>query len=201
MRVFLVALVAAILLTGCSDDSKTAAPKAPEAPSPPITGRQAFQYMYGSARLWAPDAQPLSVRSVNVTGVQTEPGKAGAWEVVFVSVSTAMGRTYTWSALETEGLHKGVFPGQRQAWSPGGAENPFAAGEIKIDTPEALDIATKASAEYLGKPGKHPPVNFLLDVSGRFSAPAWRVLWGNTVSSAEYTVTVDAAAGKLLAKE
>lgn len=44
-------------------------------------------------------------------------------------------------------------------------------------------------------------MNFLLDVSGRFSAPAWRVLWGNTVSSAEYTVTVDAAAGKLLAKE
>jgi hypothetical protein len=200
MRVFLVALAAAILLTSCSDDPKPVS-KAPEPPAAPITGRQAFQYVYGSARLWAPDAQPLTIRSIHVTAVKSEQGKAGAWEAVFVSPSTAMGRTYSWSAVEDEGLHKGVFPGPRQAWSPGGAEKPFAAGEIKIDTPEALTIATKASAEYLEKPGQRPPINFLLEVSGRFPSPAWRVLWGNTVSSAEYTVTVDAATGMLLAKE
>ncbi len=200
MRILLVAL-AATLLAGCSDEPKPAEKKAPEAPASPITGRQAFQYVYGSARLWAPDAQPLTVRSLNISGVTSEQGKAGAWEAVFVSPSTAMGRTYSWSALETDGLHKGVYPGQRQSWSPGGAERPFTAGEIKIDTPEALEIATKASAEYLEKPGQRPPVNFLLDVSGRFPSPAWRVLWGNTVSSAEYTVTVDAGTGKLLAKE
>jgi hypothetical protein len=201
MRVSLVALTAAILLAGCSDEPKLAEKKTPEAPSAPITGRQAFQYVYGSARLWAPDAQPLTVRSINVSGVKSGQGKAGAWEAVFVSESTAMARTYSWSAVEAEGLHKGVFPGQRQSWSPGGAERPFAAGEIKIDTPEALDIATKASAAYLEKPGQRPPVNFLLEVSGRFPGPAWRVMWGNTVSSAEYTVTVDAGTGQLLAKE
>jgi len=201
MRVFLVALAAAILLAGCSDEPKPAEKKTPEAPSAPITGRQAFQYVYGSARLWAPDAQPLTVRSINVTGVKSEKGRAGAWEAVFVSESTAMARTYSWSAVEAEGLHKGVFPGPRQSWSPGGAERPFAAGEIKIDTPEALDIATKASAAYLEKPGQRPPVNFLLEVSGRFPSPAWRVMWGNTVSSAEYTVTIDAGTGQLLAKE
>ena len=200
MRVFLVVL-AATLLAGCSDDPKPAESKAPEAPAAPITGRQAFQYVYGSARLWAPDAEPLSIRSINVTGVKSENGKAGAWEVVFVSESTAMARTYSWSAIESEALHKGVFPGQRQAWSRGGAETPFAAGAIKMDTPEALDVATKASTAYLEKPGQHPPVNFLLDVSGRFPVPAWRVLWGNTLSSAEYTVTVDAGSGQLLAKD
>jgi hypothetical protein len=201
MRVSLVALAAAILLAGCSDEPKPAEKKNPEAPSAPITGRQAFQYVYGSARLWAPDAQPLTVRSINVTGVKSENGRAGAWEAVFVSESTAMARTYSWSAVEAEGLHKGVFPGQRQSWSTGGAEKPFTAGEIKIDTPEALEIATKASAAYLEKPGQRPPVNFLLEVSGRFPGPAWRVMWGNTVSSAEYTVTVDAGTGQLLAKE
>lgn len=201
MRVFLVALGAAILLTGCSDDTKPAENKIPEAPAAPITGRQSFQYVYGSARLWAPDAQPLTVRSINLTDVKGEKGKAGAWEAVFVSESTAMGRTYSWSAAEAEGMHKGVFPGPRQSWSPGGAERPFAAGEIKIDTPEALDIATKAISAYLEKPGQRPPVNFLLEVSGRFPGPAWRVMWGNTVSSAEYTVTVDAGTGQLLAKE
>lgn len=200
MRVYLVAICAAILLTGCSDEPK-AAEKKPEPPAAPITGRQAFQYVYGSARLWAPDAQPLTVRSMNITGVKSGNGKSGAWEAVFVSPSMGMARTYSWSAAEIEGLHKGVFPGQRQSWSPGGAEKPFQASEIKIDTPEALDIATKASADYLDKPGQRPPVNFLLEVAGRFPSPAWRVLWGNTVSSAEHTVTVDAGTGKLLAKD
>jgi hypothetical protein len=199
MRFFLAA-VATVLLTGCSEEPKPAQ-KIPEAPPSPISGRQAFQYVYGSARLWAPDAQPLTVRSINVAGVKSEKGKAGGWEAVFVSEATAMGRTYTWSAVEAEGLHIGVFPGPRQAWSAGGAEQPFAAAEIRTDTPEALEIATKASDEYLEKPGQRPPVNFLLDVSGRFPSPAWRVMWGNTISSAEYVVTVDAATGKLLAKE
>ena len=199
MRYFLAAAAAA-LLAGCSEEPKTAQ-KAPEAPPAPISGRQAFQYVYGSARLWAPDAQPLAIRSLNVAGVKSEKGKAGGWEAVFVSESMAMGRTYTWSAVETEGLHKGVFARPRQAWHPGGPESPFSAAEIKTDTPEALETATKASAEYLEKPGQRPPVNFLLDVSGRFPGPAWRVMWGNTISSAEYVATIDAATGKLLAKE
>jgi hypothetical protein len=200
MRVIL-AMLAATLLAGCSDEPKPAEKKAPEAPAAPITGRQAFQYVYGSARLWAPDAQPLTVRSINVAGVNHEDGKAGAWEAVFVSQASAMARTYTWSAVEAEGLHQGVFPGPRQTWNPGGAEKPFTAGEIRTDTPQALETAVKASAEYLEKPGLRPPVNFLLDVSGRFPSPTWKVMWGKTVSSAEYAATVDAGTGKLLAKE
>jgi hypothetical protein len=200
MRVIL-AMLAATLLAGCSDEPKPAEKKAAEAPAAPITGRQAFQYVYGSARLWAPDAQPLTVRSINVAGVNHEDGKAGAWEAVFVSQASATARTYTWSAVEAEGLHQGVFPGPRQTWNPGGAEKPFIAGEIRTDTPEALETAVKASAEYLEKPGQHPPVNFLLDVSGRFPSPTWKVMWGKTVSSAEYVATVDAGTGKLLAKE
>lgn len=188
------------MLAACSDEPKPVAKKAPEAAAAPITGRQAFQYVYGSARIWAADAQPLTIRSINIQGVKSDAGKAGAWEAVFVSESSAMGRTYTWSALETEGIHKGVFPGSRQTWNPGGAQKPFVAAEIRVDTPEALEIATKASAEYLEKPGQRPPVNYLLDASGRFPGPTWKVMWGNTVSSAEYTVTIDANSGKLLAK-
>jgi len=200
MRVSLVVLIA-LALAACSDEPKPAVKKAPEAPAAPITGRQAFQYVYGSARIWAPDAQPLSVRSIHIEGVKDEPGKVGAWEAVFVSESAAMARTYTWSAVETEGIHKGVFPGQRQSWRAGGAQKPFTAAEIRVDTPEALEEATKASAEYLGKPGQRPVVNFLLDASGRFPGPTWKVMWGNSVSSAEYTAIVDANSGKLLAKE
>jgi hypothetical protein len=200
MRFSLVALLALALL-GCSEDPKPAAKKAPAAPPAPISGRQAFQYVYGSARLWAGDAQPLSVRSIPVDGVKSEPGKAEAWEAIFVSETNASARSYTWSAVENESVHQGVFPGSRQRWSPGGAEKPYVATEVKIDTPEALEIATKASDEFLKKPGSKPPVNFLLDVSGRFPGPTWKVMWGNTISSAEYVVTVDAISGKLLSKE
>jgi hypothetical protein len=200
MRISLVVL-AALVLAACSDEPQPTAKKAPQSPAAPITGRQAFQYVYGSARIWAPDAQPLTIRSINLEGVKSDAGKAGAWEAVFVSPSSSMGRTYTWSAMEAEGLHKGVFPGARQTWNPGGAQKPFTAAEIRVDTPEALETATQASAEYLAKPGEHPPVNYLLDVSGRFPGPTWKVMWGNTVSSAAYLVTVDANGGKLLAKE
>jgi hypothetical protein len=34
----------------------------------------------------------------------------------------------------------------------------------------------------------------------RFPNPIWRVLWGGSLSSAEYAVTVDANTGKVVAK-
>src|SRR5450759_1274104 len=92
---------------------------------PPGDGRQAFQYMYGSSRMWATDSMPLTIRSLNVSEVKPEKGKAGAWEVVFVSQMNTRARTYTWSAVEAEGLHKGVFPGQQESWHGGGPNQPF----------------------------------------------------------------------------
>jgi hypothetical protein len=201
MKIALAAFVA-ILLTGCSDNPPPVT-KQPEAPPAPITGRQAFQYMYGSARIWSSDSEPLTIRSLNVPGVAAEPGKAGAWEVVFVSPSMARARFYTWSAVETEGVHKGVFAGQQEAWNPSGPNRPFSAAQIRVDTPEALKAATTRAEDYLKKPGKKPAVNFLLqqESATRFPDPVWRVMWGNSVSSAEYTVTVDATTGKVLAHD
>src|SRR5580692_3509045 len=104
MRIFL-AVAAAIFLTGCSDDPAPVK-KAADPPAAPITGRQAFQYVYGSSRIWASDSMPLTVRSLNVADMKPENGKAGAWEVIFVSATQGRARTYTWSAVEAEGLHK-----------------------------------------------------------------------------------------------
>ena len=200
MRKLLPAL-AALLLTACSD---TPAPvtKAPEPPPSPITGRQAFQYMYGSSRIWATDSMPLTIRSLNVPDVKPENGKAGAWEVVFVSAAMARARTYTWSAVETETVHKGVFPGPQESWRPG-PNQPFSPALLKVDTTEALIAAINISGPYLNKPGQRPPVNYLLnfETATRFPNPVWRVLWGGSVSSAEYTVTVDASTGKVVAHD
>src|SRR5665213_917723 len=196
------ALAAALLLAACSD-SPAPVSKAPELPPPPITGRQAFQYVYGSSRIWATDSMPLTIRSMNVPGVKPENGKAGAWEVVFVSEAMARGRPYTWSAVETETVHKGVFPGPQESWHPGGPNQPFSPALLKVDTPEALVEAIKISGPYLDKPGQRPPVSYLLsyEAARHFPNPVWRVLWGGTVSSAEYTVTVAAHTGNVVAHD
>lgn len=197
----LLAALAALLLAGCSDSPAPVA-KAPEPPPPPISGRQAFQYMYGSSRIWATDSMPLTIRSLNVPDVKLENGKAGAWEVVFVSESMARARTYTWSAVETESVHKGVFPGPQESWRLG-PNQPFSPALLKVDTTEALIAAINISGPYLNKPGQRPPVSYLLnyETATRFPNPVWRVLWGGSVSSAEYTVTVDASTGKVVAHD
>src|ERR1700692_608858 len=160
MRILLAAS-AAILLAGCSDNPAPP-PKPAEAPPAPISGRQAFQYMYGSSRIWASDSMPLTIRSLSAPGVEPETGKAGGWEVVFVSEMMARARTYTWSAVEAEGLHKGVFPGQQESWHGGGPNRLFSPSLLKVDTTEALDAATAVAVPYLNKPGKRPPVSYLL---------------------------------------
>jgi hypothetical protein len=148
---------------------------------------------------------PLTIRSLHAPGITSGKGTAGAWEVVFVSAATARARTYTWSAVEAEGLHKGVFPGPQETWRAGGPNQPFSPALLKVDTPDALEAATKspASEVYLNKPGHRPVVDYLLDFEAatRFPNPAWHVLWGGTLSSAEYSVTVDASTGKTVAHD
>ena len=195
-------LAVAILVSACSEaPTESAKTKAPEKPSEPITGRQAFQYTYPSARIWAPDCQPLTIRSMNLDQVKSSDGKAGAWEIIYVSNQLARARPYTWSALEIDNLHKGVFPGREESWrGPTGQEMPFPPQSLKIDTPEALETAIAKSKEYLDKPGDKPAVTFLLESTPRFPNPVWRVLWGTSVSSAKYFVTIDASTGALLGR-
>lgn len=196
MRIHLVGL-AALILAGCSDAPPEK--KAPEPPPVAVTGRQAFQQTFGMAHAWATDSLPLRVRSINLPNPKSEDGKAGAWEIVYVSQSRARMRRYTWSAVEAEGnLHKGVFPGLEEAWSAHGQERPFLAAAMKVDTPAVLQTALSKSGEYVKNGKAKPTVNFMLESTPRFPGPAWRVFWGEMVSSAEWSVFVDATTGQYL---
>jgi hypothetical protein len=199
---FLSLMAAVVALTACSDSSTETKAPAPEKPLDPITGRQAFQYTYPAARGWAQDAEPVLVRSINLDEVKSAGGRAGAWEVSFVSMSRGAAKVYTWSAIEGQGsLHKGVFGGPEQSWREGSQERPFMAAAFRIDTPEALKTAVSNSAEYLDTPGKKPPVTFWLESTPRFPNPTWRVLWGASVGSAEHQVFIDASMGTILGKQ
>ena len=201
MRVF-VPLSLILLLSACSDAPTETKVKEPEKPAAPITAQQAFRYTYPAARAWAGDSLPLRIRSINLADVPSESGKAGAWEMTYVSPAQQAARIYTWSAIEAPGnIHKDVFAGKTQTWSAsGGQEKPFAASLFRIDTPEALQTATTAAKAYLDKPGTKPAINFVVEFTARFPNPVWLVLWGETAGLAQYTVFVDAATGQVVGK-
>jgi len=201
MRVF-VPLSLILLLSACSEAPTETKAKEPEKPAAPITGQQAFRYTYPAARAWAGDSLPLRIRSIHLADVPAEPGKAGAWEIIYVSPSQQQARIYTWSAIEaSETLHKDVFAGKAQAWTASGQEKPFQASAFHIDTPAALEAAIAGNKAYLEKPGAKPAVNFLLEFTPRFPGVVWRVMWGETAGSAQSTVFVDAGTGQMVGKE
>jgi hypothetical protein len=193
IRLFFAAF--AVLLVGCSEPSKPQA-KEPEKPPEPVTGRRAFFYLYPAARIWAPDCQVLQMRSINLSDVKSEKGKAGAWQVTFVSPSRGRLRSWTYSVVEEAGnLHKGAFAGPEESYSgPRGQTSPFVVQAFKIDSDAALETAISKSADYVKK---HPdsPISFLLELTPRFPDPLWRVIWGETIGSSDYSVFVDATTG------
>jgi len=201
MRVFAFVSVV-LLLSACSETPTETKTKEPEKPSAPITAQQAFRYTYPASRAWAGDSLPLRIRSIHLTDVPAEPGKAGAWEIIYVSQSQQQAKIYTWSAIEaSETLHKDVFAGKAQAWSgASGQEKPFEASAFHIDSPAAVETASANSKAYLDKPGTKPPINFMVEFTPRFPEPVFRVMWGETAGSAEYTAFVGASTGQMLGK-
>jgi hypothetical protein len=188
------------LLSACSDAPKTAEVKPPPKPPEILTGRQAFQRMYPQARGWAPDAQPLDIRSVNLAQVKSDKGRYGAWQVTFVSPSLGKAKMYTYSAVEADGgLHEGVFAGPVESYTPRSDSSPFTIAAIKVDSDEAYNTAVEQSADYIKKnPDK--PVTFLMEVTRRYPDVTWRVVWGDSVGTSDYSVFVDGTTGKYLEK-
>src|SRR5215469_4455546 len=98
-KTFLKAVVfaaATLVLSSCSssEPAKTTevktddtAAKAPAAPSGPVLAKEAFYEMYTPAHKWAPDMQPLSLTSGEITAIKNADGKAGLWTAVFGSQS------------------------------------------------------------------------------------------------------------------
>jgi hypothetical protein len=187
-----------LILVACSEAPKTAQKKEAAPPPEPVTGREAFFKMFGPARAWAPDVQPLELVSINLPEVKAERGKAGAWQATFVSVSKGKKRVWTYSVIEAAGnLHKGVFAGLEGSYSPSGQVEPWLMAALKTDSDEVYKTALTKGAEYDKKnPGK--TITFLLQKTKKFPNPAWRVVWGESVGTSNFSVFVDASTGKYL---
>jgi hypothetical protein len=185
--------LALCLLAACSAPPP-AAEKKTEPPPEPLTGLSAVFHMYQVARAaWAPDAQVVKMSSMRLDGLPSAPpGKASAWEATFYSPSLGRARPYTDSIIELlPDLHKDVFAGPQQEYN--GESFPIAA--VKKDTESAYQTAlAKAGKErYAGQ-----PVLILLEKNSKYPDPAWRIVWGESVSTAIISVFVDASTGEYL---
>ncbi|MGE5644476.1 MAG: hypothetical protein ACM336_01665 [Acidobacteriota bacterium] len=185
-----------VLLVGCSESPK---PAAEQKPPEPVTGQTAFYKIWASARMWAADAQPLRVAEIDVDEIKAEGGKAGAWEAVFVSPGQRTLRRFIYSVIHrpARNLRGGVTSDPPVGWSTAGGAEPFLVQAFRKDSPAAYEVAMKQGREYARKnPGV--PVRFLLEKTARFPDPAWRVYWGESVSTSAYSVFVDAVTGEYL---
>jgi hypothetical protein len=186
----LLALAPVLLLPSCS--SAPEAKKKIEKPPEPITGLHALYQMYTAARAWAQDLQILRYASINITEVARQPGKAPAWQVVFVSQTLQKSRTYTFSVYDASvTLRLGLFPETPQDWSGDG--KPFLIEAAKVDTDKVWETALKHAAEYNRK-NSTIPISYML-AKDRGNDPMWRVIWGESVGQSSLSVLVDATSG------
>lgn len=190
---------ACFLMSGCSDQSASqpAAPKQTVAPLP-VTGQSGLFKLYQLARSWAPDAQVVKLDSLHMSEAPETPDKAGVWEATFLSPSLGTAKSFTWSAVDIEpSVHKGAFAGSEAPFSAGHGSSPFLIGGVKIDTDAALATAKTKAVEYEKKnPGK--PITWVLEKTDRFSNPAWRVIWGESLGTSSFSVYIDATTGTYL---
>jgi len=191
-----------LMLAACSEPANTTARKEAEKPPEPVTGQSALWKMYQVARTWDREADVLKMNSIPLTDVAAVPGKAAAWEATFSSTAKAKKRSWTFSVIEGEGnLHKGVFGGLEEAWSvQEGQTAAFPAIACKIDTDAALATARAkgVKAEEYDKKNPGKIISFVLEKVKKYPSPVWRVIWGESVSTSDYSVYVDASTGDYL---
>lgn len=196
MRFAAVCVVAAFFVGCSSEPLKKEAKKAEKIE--PISGLTALGRMFMSARAWGGgDIQVLSCRSLPVEGVPAERSKSGAWEAVFVAPARSRARSWTYSVIEAGGnLHKGPFAGLEENWAgPRGQAKPFLISAVKIDSDAAYQTALKKAGEY-EKKNPNKPISIMLETTSRHPNPAWRVIWGESPATSNFSVYVDATTGE-----
>lgn len=205
MRKTVIACLALLLFTACSS-SKPASEqsKASQAAKPAQkeaqfeTGRTAFQKMYLSARMWAPDVKPFRLQSQYTPDAPVNDGKAGLWRASFASPGKHSMKLFIWSGLVgPDAPEQGVSFSAEDTWNPTNSSTQiFDLAFLKIDSNQALETAQKHGGEKLFKADPKQPVFFVLDWDGRKNKLFWHVIYGSSTDNAKLRIAVDATSGE-----
>jgi hypothetical protein len=210
MRKFSLALCTAALavavFTACDSGkpSKPAAESAAPAAAKPApketvqdTGRQAFQYLYATARMWAPDGRPYRLQSDLIKGTTGQDGKAAVWRSGFASGARRSLKAIVWSGSHSDDAPAfGVSSGVEDTYSPGNSSTQvFDLVYLKIDSDKAYEVAQEHGGQKLLKKDPKQPVIYLLDWDPRESRLLWHVIYGTGPEDAKLRIAVNATTG------
>jgi len=194
MNKLVVAVVALLIMTGCSSEAPKPAekpqPKAPER----ITGSSALYKCYIQARGWAQDAQPFRAESQTDDG-KGRDGKALTWRIGFASPSHSSVKNYTWSNGE-------MTPGVEDSYSPtNSSTHIFNVQFLKTDTDKAFEVAQQHGGDKLLEKEPDTPILHLLDWNQQTNELTWHVIYGTSRDTAKLRVAVNASTGEFLRVE
>jgi len=205
MKKNLVAFLAVILLTACSSSKSSpelpreSKPAGKSEPQPQYeTGRTAFQKMYLSARMWAPDTKPFRLQSQYTPDALLNEGKAGLWRASFASPAKRAMKMFVWSGLVGPDVpEQGVTFSAEDSWNPTNSSTQvFDLAFLKVDSDQVYEVAQKHGGEKLTKKDPKQPVFLILDWDARKNTLLWHVIYGTSMDNATLRVAVNATSGQ-----
>jgi len=205
MKKLLLAIVALVLMAGCSSEpSQPARTEKPQPKTPEfVTGRTGFQRLYIAARGWARDAQPYRLESMVTSDSKGKDGKSAVWRASFASALQHGVKPYVWSGEDAPDVpSRGINPGTEDNYSPGNSSTQvFDVAFLKVDSDKALQEAQKHGGEKLLGKDPETPILYVLDWSNATHELIWHVIYGANRDQAKLKVAVNASSGEFIRVE
>ena len=202
MKKLLMAMLALMLMAGCSSEPSQPAQTQKPQPKPPefLTGRAAFQKLYIAARGWARDAQPYRIESMITDNSKGKDGKSAVWRASFASPLQHGVKAYTWSGEVSS--DRGINPGTEDTYSPTNTSTQiFDVAFLKVDSDKALETAQKHGGDKLVAKDPDTPILYVLDWSSATNELIWHVIYGVSRDDYKLRVAVNASSGDFIRVE
>jgi hypothetical protein len=205
MKKLLMAMLALVLMAGCTSPPSQPAQTEKLQPKPPefLTGRAAFQKLYIAARGWARDAQPYRIESLTTGDSKGKEGKSAVWRAFFASALQHGVKPYVWSGEEApDAPSRGISPGSEDNYSPTNSSTQiFDVVFLKTDSDKALEVAQKHGGDKVLAKAPETPIIYMVDWSKPTGELIWHVIYGNSQYDAKLKVAVNANSGEFIRVE
>jgi hypothetical protein len=205
MRKMGLAILALVMLAGCSSEpSKPATTEKPQ-PKPPelTTGQMGFQRMLIQARNWHGDTQAYRLQSQYNMDSKGRDGKSAIWRAWFASPTYRATKPYVWSGTESsDAPSRGVSPGSEDTYSASNTSTRiFDRAFLKVDSDKAFEVAQKHGGDKMLE--KNPDLNvfYIVDWNASNNELVWHVIYGDSRDQAKLKVAVNASTGEFLRVE
>lgn len=186
------------LLAGCSSNQPSttgSSESVQKKETQQMTGREAFQKLYITARGWSSDAQPFILESSAIKDANGQGGKAAIWRAGFASPSRHQQEQFQWSgATGPDAPEPGVSHGTEDGYSSSNASTQvFEMARVQVDSDAAFKVAQQHGGDKLLKEKPDTPVGYRLQWDPRKFELYWRVAYGRSSDNPDLAVDVNAS--------